>query len=117
MNYFVEPNDAMIDAVGERMSKNPAFEDRYEAIKELREADRTGLSVSVDKAAEVNGFFRVASLQGPLADLAKVLNPDWMKNKKNFYGWLDRNKQHCTYDRRRDAVSKRLTHVDGKVVI
>lgn len=117
MSFFVAPSDSALDLVTERMAQYPEFAPRYDAINELRVADQQGLAISVDQASRANGFFRVASLQGTLESLAKLLDPEFMKDKRRFYAWLDKHKQHCTYDRRRDALSKRLTHVDGKVVI
>lgn len=100
MPFFVEPNEGL-DHVTDNMARDERYADRYDAIKELREISQQGLSISPEDAAKANGFFRVASLQGPIKDLAVLLDPEWMKNKKNFYRWLDKHPQHCAYDRRR----------------
>lgn len=117
MSFFVDKSDEALDLVTERMAANPAYADRYNAIHELRQQDRMGTVMGVDEAAKANGFYRVASLQGPIESLAHVLNPDWMKNKKDFYRWLSKHPQHCTYDRRKDPISKQLTMIDGKVAL
>jgi hypothetical protein len=115
MSFFVakNPGDEALDKVTERLTADPQFSDRYEAIKELREmdsADHPSYGISSPN------FKRVASLQGTLADLALVLNPDWLHEKKNFYGWLDKHPEHCTYDRRREKVSRSLTFSDGRII-
>lgn len=118
MSFFVAPADeTVLDLATEGMAKNPSFADRYDAIAELREQDRTGLKISAEDAAKANGFFRVASLQGPIETLAHVLNPDWLKVKGNFYRWLAKHPQHCTYDRRKDPRARQITMVDGKAVV
>lgn len=119
MSFFIEPGEKAVDLVTERMRQDPVFSDRYDAIKEIRDQSRL-VAPTVSEVAKANGFFRVASLQGSLADLAQVLNPDWLQNKKRFYKWLDANPQHCTYDRRSNSFSNEWadssTFVDGKAI-
>lgn len=118
MSFFVAPNEDFLDLATEDMRKDPAQQDAYQAIAELRDADRQGLTISPAEAARANGFFRVASVQGSLNTLAKLLDPDFMKDPKRFYKWLDKHKQHATYDRRQEKLSsKQMTFVDGKAVV
>lgn len=111
MSFFIEKStETALDLVTERMAEDPVYQDRYNAIAELRSIDNGQLH----RGSE---FRRVASLQGPLHNLAQVLDPDWMQNKKRFYAWLDAHSQHCTYDRRKNAKrSDLVTFVDGKEV-
>jgi hypothetical protein len=117
MSFFVAPSESALDLMTNTMATRPEFADRYDAIQELREIDRTGLSLGATEAARANGFFRVASLQAPLETIAHVLNPDWMKDPKQFYAWLDKHPKHCTYDRRRNPRPNQLTFSDGQVVL
>lgn len=115
MTFYTEPIErTFLDDTTQAMATRPEFADRYEAIKELRELDRQGLQTSVNQASKASGFFRVASLQGPIEALAKVLDPEWLKDKNRFYRWLKQNPQHCTYERKRDTP--RATFVDGKEI-
>jgi len=119
MSFFIEPAETPLDSVTELMAKRSVFDDRYDAIRDLRELDQQSLIPSVQEAAHANGFFRVASLQGPLEALARVLDPEFLKEKKRFYAWLAKHPQHVTYDRRArgDVGSRaRMTISDGKVV-
>lgn len=118
MPFWVEsPEETAINAVTEQMAKDAGFQDRYDAIGDLREASTQGLAITPREAARANGFFRVASLQGPLLDLQQVLDPNWLSNKKRFYSWLRGvGAKHCVYDRRRHFNNSDLTVVDGKVV-
>ena len=94
MSFFITPNESALDLATERMAKDPVYQDRYNAIAELRNLDKGQLHRG-------NEFRRVASLQGSLADFAQVLDPEWLQNKRQFYSWLDSHPQHCTYDRRK----------------
>ena len=116
MSFFVAPSETFLDAVTEDMRGSPEFADRYDAISEFRDMDRQDLVPSVGEVARANGFYRVASLQGTLESLAKILDPDFLREKHRFYKWLDRHPQHVAYDRRRLArpSPNSVTFVDGK---
>ena len=68
---------------------------KLQAIADLRKLDDGTLHKG-------NGFRRVASfINIPLFNNAiRVLDPDFLKDKKKFYDFLDRNLEYCTYDRR-----------------
>mgnify|MGYP001266164163 FL=1 len=117
MSFFVSSSEDFLDLTTDAMARKPEFADRYDAIEELREKDRARATISVVDAARANGFYRVASLQGPIETLAHVLNPDWLKVKSNFYSWLNKHPRHCTYDRRREKMPNQITVIDGKVVL
>lgn len=117
MAFWTAPSTDAVDLVTEEIAHRGAHSDRYAAIQELREISRQGLALSPEEAARANGFVRVASVQGPVLDMAILLDPDFMKDKKKFYGWLDRHPQHATYDRRKEKRSSQITTVDGKVVL
>ena len=116
-DFYVTPSEDALDQTADTMLRRGAYDDRYEAINELREADRHLLTPSVEDAARANGFFRVASFQGPLLDLAKLLDADFMKDKRKFYAFLGKHPELCTYDRRKNARPTQITNVDGKSVL
>lgn len=117
MSFFIAPNEGGADYVAENMRTMPEFQDRYDAIKELKDVDRQGLSLSLEDAAKANGFFRVASFQGPVLDLAKLLDADFMKDKRKFYAFVDRHPELCTYDRRKAARPTKIVMSDGKQIL
>lgn len=80
---------------------------RFDAIKELRDADDGTLHKGSD-------WRRVASFVNvPLANaISTVLDPEWMKDKRKFYDWLRRNQQYCTYQIRSLASMNAQTQRD-----
>lgn len=85
---------------------------RFEAISELRAMDDGTLHKG-------NEFRRVASFVNiPLFEGVKLLDPEFMQNKKAFYAFLRRNRQYATYDIKTHAQNPRYTStvIDGKVV-
>ena len=110
MSFFVEKIEKGVDLVATDMAADPQYADRYAAIKELRGLDDGTLY----KGSE---WRRVASLQGPLLDLAQVLDPEFLQNKKRFYAFLDAHRESCTYDRRKQSLPQMLMLQDGKVVM
>lgn len=98
MSEFFTADHTVLNSVSERMLTDPVYQDRYDAISELR-------SGHVEHPARVHSltdqWMRVASFQGPLLDLARVLDPNFLLDKKKFYKFLDDNPQYCAYDRRR----------------
>lgn len=118
MSFFSGPIEEGLDHVATNMAKSGEFDDRYAAIQAFKEADRHALTPNISDVAKANGFFRVASLQGPLLDLATLLDPEFLKNKKAVYAFIDKHRQHCTYDRRSaGAKPNQFTVSDGKVVL
>jgi hypothetical protein len=106
MSFFITPNaEPALDLIADKMVENPAFADRFDAIKELREDSYT--ADDVKRISRSDGFVRVASFVGPLLDLAQVLDPEFLAQggKKRFYKFLDQHKEYCTYDRRRAQVA------------
>jgi hypothetical protein len=71
----------------------PRLEERFDAIAELRTIDDGTLYKG-------NEFRRVASIVAPLIEVQHILEPDFLRNKRKFYTWLDDNPEYCTYDRR-----------------
>ena len=129
MKWFTGPNEDVapieseggygdfIDLVtdpGQLVARNPLYAERFDAIKELRDQD----DGSTHRGQE---FRRVASLVNvPMLEVVKLLEPNFLKDKKNFYQWLDRgdNRAYCTYQRRRGSrpIANAVTFVDGKEV-
>ena len=95
--FFIRPSEGLMDKVVDPeglIARNPEFADRFDAIKELRALD--------DGSGYRGGEFRrVASLLGPIEDLLRAIEPDFLRDKKKFYRWLDAHPEYCTYDRRR----------------
>lgn len=111
--FFVGKNTTLAEDVmsAETLMKSDAayYGPRFEAIKELREADDGTLHRG-------NEFRRVASLVNvPMFMAARLLDPEWMKDKKKFYKWLARNPQYKTYDDRGGSRPS-STVVDGKEI-
>jgi hypothetical protein len=116
MSFFVMPNtDGGLGIVADAIERKPEFEERFQAIQELR--NDSGTRDDIGRVSKRDGFVRVASFVGPVLDLAQVLDPDFMAGgKKNFYKFLDEHKSYCTYDRRKQQLSRNLTFVDGTVM-
>jgi hypothetical protein len=98
-NYFVSPET--MDAVSDPDSlvkHDPYQAVKFDALKEMRANDDGTLY----KGA---AFRHVASIQAPLEHVLRLLDPEFMKEKRNFYSWMDRgnNKAYCVYDRRSAA--------------
>jgi hypothetical protein len=97
MSFFIRPSESLMDKVSspeELVRRNPEVADRFDAIKDLRSMD----DGSVHRGSE---FARVANLQGPLEDLLRAIEPEFLSDKKKFYAWLDAHPEYCTYDRRK----------------
>ena len=99
MSFYIAKNDVapadMLMSPKTLMRANPEYyAPRFEAVKELRDLD----DGSLHKGGE---FRRVASLVNvPLAyAFTTLLDPEWLKNKEQFYAFLDRNPEYCTYQR------------------
>lgn len=98
-NYFVSPET--MDAISDPdtlVRHDPYQAVKFDALKEMRAND----DGSLYKGA---AFKHVASIQAPLQHVLSLLDPEFMKEKRNFYAWLDRGKNgaYCVYDRRRAA--------------
>lgn len=111
--FFIAKNETLFEQAmsAETLRKaNPEYyEPRFDAVKELREADDGTLHRG-------NDFRRVASLVNvPMVAVARLLDPAWMSDKKKFYAWLKRNPQYKTYDSRGGSRPS-STVVDGKEV-
>ena len=97
MEFFIRPSETLIDKVSNPsglVARNPELADRFDAIKEMRSLDDGTLHRG-------NEFRRVASLIGSLEDLQRAIEPEFLRDKRRFYAWLDAHPEYCTYDRRR----------------
>jgi hypothetical protein len=90
----VRPADKLLNQDTLMKAAPDYYGPRFEAIKELRDADDGSLHKG-------NEFRRVASLVNvPLAyAFTTLLDPEWLKDRSQFYSWLDRNLGFCTYQR------------------
>ena len=68
---------------------------RFDAIHDLRKAD-DGTGYKGQEFRRVASFVNVPMFNQAM----KLFDPDFMKDKKKFYAFLDRNREYCTYDRR-----------------
>jgi len=117
MAFFIGKNETAADIMMDPkllMASNPEYYGpRFEGIADLRKLDDGTLHRG-------NEFRRVASFVNiPLfAAMNTLLDPDWMKDKRKFYGFLDRNPEYCTYDRRKNRriLDNQVTFVDGKEI-
>lgn len=67
---------------------------RFQAIADLRAQDDGTLHRG-------NEFRRVASLVNvPLALAARMTDPNFMRNKREFYAWLRANPEYRTYEKK-----------------
>jgi hypothetical protein len=96
--FFISKNEGWADELLNpdllRAVAPDYYNPKFEAIAEVRAID----DGTISKGA---AFRRVASLVNvPLANaISTVLDHEWMKDKKKFYAWLDRNREYCTYQR------------------
>jgi hypothetical protein len=100
MPFFVEKlEEKLVDAISAPegwIQRNPAYAERFDAIAEMRnQHQEQGTRIKTPD------WKHVASIIGPLSDVQRFMNPYYLKDKRAFYGWLDRNPEYCVYDRRR----------------
>jgi len=110
MSFRVKPSESLMDKVVDPaglVARNPEVADRFDAIKELKSLDDGSYHRG-------NEFSRVANLLGPIEDLLRAIEPDFLRDKKKFYRWLDAHPEYCTYDRRRQRDPNML--LNGVVV-
>jgi len=94
-SFFVRPTENLMDKVASPeglVARNPEVGERLDAIQELRSLDDGSLHRG-------NEFRRVASLVGPVEDLLRAIEPEFLSDSRKFYDWLDKNPQWCTYQR------------------
>jgi len=96
MSFWTSKRDGLLDAITDHISDRPVYEDTFDAIASLRNVHEE----HPGRVSRHDGWMRVASIQAPLLDVAKILDPEFLKDKRKFYRWLDNNKQFATYDRR-----------------
>jgi hypothetical protein len=114
--FYVAKNESPADVMMDPkllMAVNPDYYGpRFDGIAELRKIDDGSLHRG-------NEFRRVASFVNvPLfAAMETLLDPNWLKDKKIFYDFLDRNPEYCTYDRRKARRNNSVTVIDGKEVL
>lgn len=99
-------SDEILDTIAdsdELVRRLPHYGERFEAVKEIREAtddlstfSNWGRMVPGDKRLK-----RVASLPVVVLELALAHQPDLLLNKQKFYAWLDRHPEYYTYHRRK----------------
>ena len=117
MAFYVAKNERPVEKAMSAdflMSADPEYYGpKFEAIAEMRALDDGTLHKG-------NEFRRVASFVNvPLFRAATtILDPEFMRDKKKFYEWLDRNRQYCTYQRPSKAdrfaqVERDLGHLKG----
>lgn len=99
MPFFIGKNEGIMDMAMDpedfMRSAPDYYGPRFQAIAELRKADDGTLHKG-------NEFRRVASFVNiPMFNMTmRLFDPDFMKDKKRFYAFLDRNRAYLTYDRR-----------------
>jgi len=111
MGFFVEPNQTVLKKVSDPeawLKRDPTIQDTMRHLAELRAMNGPGIGAG-------DSWKKVASVRGPVLDVACCLDEDFLKDKKKFYAWLDseEGRRWCTYDRRRGANSSRWFRMDG----
>ncbi len=100
MPYIIEKHEEqLVDAISSPKSwaeRNPIYKSMFEFNADMRNQHQE--QNTMIKTPE---WKLVAKLQSPVMDVNKLLNTDFFRDKRAFYGWLDRNPQYCVYDRRR----------------
>lgn len=96
MEYFVQKNsllDLLSDSDVLRKSAPGYYESRLQAIADLRALDDGTLHRG-------NEFRRVASLVNvPMMEALKIIEPEFLTDKRKFYGWLARHPEYRTYQK------------------
>jgi hypothetical protein len=95
----------MITDVDMIMRSNPGYSGMFRRLHEERKADDGRFTGEWKKVAE---------LMVPHEMAVRMIEPDFLKSKKTFFAWLDRNPRYCTYDRRRaKTISDRFFRMGG----
>lgn len=121
MSFFIGQNSVndFIDAITEpeRLVAHDTSGDTarfFDHMKDLRQDDPDG------KLYRGSEFKHVASFKGlPLLQAVKLMDEEFMSDKKKFYAWVDRgqNKRYLAYDRRMGAKrSDMVTFQNGKEI-
>jgi hypothetical protein len=110
MSFYIAPNetdlDILTDATRIVHAAPEYYTPRFEAIKELRELD----DGTLHRGSE---FRRVASLVNvPMVAVAKLMDPEWLSDKRRFYRWLAKHPEYQTYDLRGGSKLSE-TYVNG----
>lgn len=101
MAYVIEKLDQQLqDAIARPegwVERNPIYRGFFESNAELRaEHIEPGVHLKTPE------WKHVASFPSTLGDAMDFVDEcRFIKDKKRFYSWLDRNPQYCTYDRKR----------------
>lgn len=116
MSFYIGKNETEIDEALDPKAlsklKGEVYNDRFDAIADLRKMD----DGSLHRGSE---FRRVASFVNiPLWNAVTLLDPEFMKDKRKFYEFLRRNREYATYDITSHTKRPRFTStvVDGQEV-
>ena len=101
MAYFVEKMEHQLaDAISRPegwVERDPGYRAMYEDNSRMRnQHEEQGIT-----RLHRPDWKWVARIQSTLEDANRFIQPQFLRDKREFYGWLDRNPQYCTYDRRR----------------
>ena len=108
MQIFVDKNKSEFDEVMAPStlmhSDAEYYGPRFDAINDLRKKDDGTLFKG-------RGFRRVASFVNvPLFMATRLTEPEFLKDKRKFYAFIDRHPEYCTYQRKgragREAESR-----------
>jgi hypothetical protein len=100
-SFFVAKNEEVFDKVMSPdflMKAAPDYyKDRFETIKEMREAD-DGTGHKDQEFRRVASFVNV-----PLFLATRLANPNFLKDKKQFYRFIDKHPEYVSYQRRNNG--------------
>jgi hypothetical protein len=100
MNFYVARNenqsefDSLMSAETLVKSAPDYYGPRLDAIKDLRDSD-DGTGYKGHEFRRVASFVNV-----PMLMAAKIIEPDFLKDKRKFYAFVDRHPEYITYQRR-----------------
>lgn len=106
MSYIVEKmEDQLMDAISDAdgwVTRNPVYAGFFDSNKEMRAHHIEPAAFGRIKSPE---WKHVASFPSTLGDAMNLIeNGGFIKDKRKFYAWLDRNPEYCVYDRKRGRM-------------
>ena len=103
MSFWVKPSESLLDQLTERVEARPHFAPQLEALHEMRQA-QPDLIVPPGS----NSWAHIASISVPLEHVARILEPNFFRDKRVLYRWLDKHPRWLTYDRRKHIAGDGL---------
>jgi hypothetical protein len=107
-HFYIQRSTGFIDEISDSevlADRIPRYSQRFEALKEIREASEDMWSYTTYGRQHISGGTRrVASIPEPLLSRLLEIEPDFLINKPKFFRWLDKNPDYATYRRARASA-------------